>query len=79
MISTQIDGTAKPKSVLIIAGEKDRLVPFQTQQYSIELARKLLNTDSSRARIEGSLRTEPGANGTELVTCVRLRRPPVSD
>ena len=31
-----------PKPVFIIAGEKDPLVPFQTQQNSIESARKLL-------------------------------------
>ncbi len=61
---------AAPKPVFIIAGEKDPLVPFQSQQLSIELARKLLKTDQSRARVNGFERTEPGANGTELVTYI---------
>lgn len=59
---------AKPKPVFIIAGEKDPLVPFQAQQYSIEIARKLLKADASKAKVEGLLRTEPGVSGTELVT-----------
>jgi polyhydroxybutyrate depolymerase len=62
--------SSKPKPVFIIAGEKDPLVPFQTQQYSIEFARKLLKADGSRAKVEGLLRTEPGASGTELVTYI---------
>jgi polyhydroxybutyrate depolymerase len=66
----QLIQSAKPKSVFIIAGERDQLVPFQAQQWSIELARKLLKTDSSKAKVEGLLRTEPGVNGTELVTYI---------
>lgn len=61
---------SKPKPVFIIAGEKDPLVPFQTQQNSIEFARKLLRTDASKAKVEGLMRTEPGASGTELVTYI---------
>jgi polyhydroxybutyrate depolymerase len=64
-----IEGAA-PKPVFIIAGEKDPLVPFQTQQLSIELARKLLKTDQSKAKVNGFERTEPGVNGTELVAYV---------
>jgi polyhydroxybutyrate depolymerase len=63
-------GTAKPKPVFIIAGEKDQLVPFQTQQNSIEFARKLLKTDSSKAKVSGLVRTEQGVSGTELVTYI---------
>jgi polyhydroxybutyrate depolymerase len=62
--------SSTPKSVFIIAGEKDPLVPFQTQQYSIEFARKVLRTDASKAKVEGLMRTEPGASGTELVTYI---------
>jgi polyhydroxybutyrate depolymerase len=62
--------TAKPKPVFIIAGEKDQLVPFQTQQNSIEFARKLLKTDSSKAKVSGLVRTEQGISGTELVTYI---------
>lgn len=61
---------AQPKSVFIIAGEKDPLVPFQTQQNSILRARRLLKTDESKAKVNGLERTEPGVNGSELVTYV---------
>lgn len=63
-------GNAPPKPVFIIAGEKDPLVPFQTQQNSIGFARTLLKTDASKAKVEGFLRTEVGTGGTELVTYV---------
>ena len=62
--------SSKPKPVFIIAGEKDPLVPFQTQQNSIEFARKLLKADPSKAKVEGLMRTEPGVSGTELVTYI---------
>ncbi len=61
---------ATPKPVFIIAGEKDPVVPFQTQQLSIGLARRLLKTDQSKARVNGFERIEPGANGTELVSYI---------
>lgn len=61
---------AAPKPVFILAGEKDPLVPFQNQQLSIELARKLLKTDQSRAKVNGFERSEPGVNGAELVTYI---------
>jgi polyhydroxybutyrate depolymerase len=62
--------SASPKPAFIIAGEKDPIVPFQTQQNSIELARELLKTDQSKAKVDGFERTEPGANGVELVTYI---------
>ena len=62
--------SAVPKPVFIIGGEKDTLVPFQTQQLSIELTRRRLNADQARAKVNGFERTEPGINGTELVTYV---------
>jgi polyhydroxybutyrate depolymerase len=61
---------AIPRPVFIIGGEKDPLVPFQSQQVSIELTRKRLKTDPSKAKVNGFERTEPGVNGTELVTYV---------
>lgn len=61
---------AAPKSVYIIAGEKDPIVPFQTQQNSIERARRLLKTDPSKAKVNGLERTEAGVNGSELVTYI---------
>jgi len=62
--------TAIPKPVFIIAGEKDPIVPFQSQKLSIELAAKLLKADQSKAKVDGFLRSEPGVNGTELVTYI---------
>ena len=61
---------ALPKPVYIIAGENDQLVPFQGQRVSIELTRKRLKTDPSKAKVNGLERTEPGVNGTELVTYI---------
>jgi polyhydroxybutyrate depolymerase len=61
---------AVPKPMFIIGGEKDTLVPYQTQQVSIELTRRRLNADQSKAKVNGFERTEPGVNGTELVTYV---------
>lgn len=58
---------ARPLSVFMIAGEKDPLVPYKSQMLSIEYARKLLKTDSSKAKVEGYARTEPGINGIEWV------------
>ena len=59
---------AVPKPIFMIAGEKDQLVPYQGQVMSIEFVRRLLQTDSSKAKTEGYTRTEPGINGTELMT-----------
>lgn len=61
---------AVTKSVFIIAGEKDPLVPFQTQQNSIQRVRRLLKTEEAKARVNGLERTEPGVNGSELVTYI---------
>lgn len=57
-----------PRSIFMIAGEKDPLVPYQTQVLSVDLVRKRLQTDSSKAVTKGYARFEPGINGTELVT-----------
>jgi polyhydroxybutyrate depolymerase len=61
---------ARPKPVFIIAGEKDPLVPYEGQKQSIELVRRLLKVDPSRSKVEGLIRTEPGTEGTELVTYI---------
>jgi polyhydroxybutyrate depolymerase len=62
--------TAAPQPIYIIAGEKDPIVPFQSQQFSIALARKLLKADAAKAKVNGFERTEPGVNGVELVTYI---------
>ncbi len=56
-----------PKPVFMILGEKDKVSPFDRQKESVELVRKLLQTDLSKAKTEGLARTEPGVDGTELV------------
>jgi len=57
-----------PKSILIIAGEKDPLVSYQNQLLSVEAARRLLQTDPSKAIKQGFAVLEPGVNGLELGT-----------
>lgn len=57
-----------PRSVFILAGEKDPLVPFEGQLKSVEAARQLLQTDPSKAITRGYAKLEPGANGLELGT-----------
>ncbi|MEW6126360.1 MAG: esterase [Acidobacteriota bacterium] len=59
---------AVPKSIFMIAGERDPLVPFEGQKRSMDVVRKVLKTDSTKAKTEGLMTTEPGTNGTELVT-----------
>jgi polyhydroxybutyrate depolymerase len=54
----------------MIMGEKDRIAPFDWQKRSIELARKLLQTDASKAKVDKLVRTQPGADNTELVTYI---------
>ena len=59
----------KPKSIFMIAGEKDPLVPFAGQKLSVDYVReKLLKTDTAKARTNGYARFETGVNGTELAT-----------
>jgi polyhydroxybutyrate depolymerase len=61
---------AKPRPVFMIAGEQDPIVPFEGQKRAIGVVRKVLKTDSSKAKSEGFLTTEPGTSGTELVTYI---------
>jgi polyhydroxybutyrate depolymerase len=60
----------KPKSIFMIMGEKDTVAPFAWQRRSVELVRNVLGADSSKAKIEGLMRTEPGSGDTELVTYI---------
>jgi polyhydroxybutyrate depolymerase len=57
----------KPKSIFMIMGEKDAVAPFNWQRRSIDLIRHVLNTDSSKAKIDGLARTEMGKDNSELV------------
>ncbi len=58
---------AIPRSIFAIAGEKDPIVRYEGQVRSIEVYRRVLKTDSSKAATKGYATTEPGTNGTELV------------
>ena len=57
-----------PRSIFIIAGKKDPLVPYDTQLMSVDIVRKVLDVDSSKTTSEGYAQFQPGVNGTELVT-----------
>jgi len=57
----------KPNSIFMIMGEKDNIVPFNGQRRSIDLVRRVLQTDESKAKTEGLARTEIGKDNTELV------------
>ncbi len=59
---------ASPRSVFAIAGESDPIVRYDGQVKSIEVYRRVLKTDSSKAMTKGYAKTEPGINGTELTT-----------
>jgi len=58
---------APPRSIFAIAGENDRIVRYDGQVRSIEVYRRVLKTDPSKAVMKGYAKTEPGINGTELV------------
>jgi polyhydroxybutyrate depolymerase len=60
----------KPKSIFMIMGEKDTVVPFNRQRRSIDLVRRVLQTDESKAKTAGPARTEIGKDNTELVIYV---------
>jgi polyhydroxybutyrate depolymerase len=57
----------KPKPIFMIIGEKDAIAPFNWQLRSIDVAREVLGTDSSKIKTEKLARSEPGKDNTELV------------
>src|SRR5262245_33476729 len=59
---------APPRSIFAIAGENDQIVRYDGQARSIEVYRRVLKTDPSKAVTKGYAKTEPGINGTELVS-----------
>ena len=60
----------KPAPAFIMGGEKDTIVPFFTQQFSINTIRGLLKTDTSKAKKDGYTTLEPGPNDLELGTYI---------
>ena len=59
---------AVPRSIFAIAGENDKLVPYDGQVRSLEVVRNILKTDPSKAVTKSYAKIEPGINGTELAT-----------
>ncbi|MBX7219223.1 MAG: esterase [Blastocatellia bacterium] len=57
-----------PRSIMIVAGEEDPLVSYQSQTASVVLARRLLQTNPDKATKQGYVTLEPGATGLELAT-----------
>lgn len=60
---------AKPKSVFIIAGEKDPLISFAGMRASINAARRLLGVEGEPKK-DGYLTLEKGKGGLELASYV---------
>jgi len=61
----------KPKPVLHIAGESDRLVKFEWQQRMVEAVRKVNECEAGRAWDEQKWCTlYPSPRGTPVVTCI---------
>jgi polyhydroxybutyrate depolymerase len=61
---------APPRSLFMVIGENDPIVPYRTQIPTIPLARQTLQADESQATTQGYLRLEPGVQGTELAMYV---------
>lgn len=57
-----------PRSIFMVAGEKDPLVSYDQQLLSVEYVRQMLQTDPSKAIEVGYGRLEPGIDGLELGT-----------
>lgn len=60
----------KPMPAFITAGEQDRIVPFASQQFSINAVRDILKTDKAKAKTDGLCSTESGPKGIELATYI---------
>ncbi|HWA83970.1 MAG TPA: dienelactone hydrolase family protein [Fimbriimonadaceae bacterium] len=56
----------KPKPAFVTAGEQDKIVSFQSQEFSINAIRRILRTDPAKAKKSGYTTLEPGPNGMEL-------------
>jgi polyhydroxybutyrate depolymerase len=61
---------AVPRSLFMLMGEEDDIVPYRTQALSIPIARETLQTDRSQLVIRGPVYSEPGLLGTELAILV---------
>ena len=60
----------KPKPALIIAGEKDEVVPFELQKASMEAVRKLDACDENGKEWAKNCTLYPSGTGTPVVTFI---------
>lgn len=60
----------KPASAFCTAGEKDPIVPFRGQKWSIDAIARLIGADPAKAKVDGYVRLTPGRNGLELGTYI---------
>lgn len=58
------------RSMFLMMGENDPIVPIENQRVAIPLAEQKLGADPARAEVDGFLRTEPGTGNLELATYV---------
>lgn len=58
------------RSMFMMMGEKDPIVPFANQKQAIPLAEAKLGADPARANVDGYLRIEPGTGHLELATYI---------
>lgn len=60
----------KPKSAFIVAGTEDTVVPFRSQQMTIDAIRRIVGADPAKAKKSGYETIEPGRNGCDLGTYI---------
>ena len=60
----------KPKPAFVLAGEKDQIVSYRSQELSIQAIKRMLNCPSEPASKQGHLSLFKGKNGVELATYV---------
>lgn len=60
----------KPKPAFILAGTKDTVVPYRSQEATIDAVRRILGADPAKAKKSGYQTIEPGRNGCDLGTYV---------
>jgi polyhydroxybutyrate depolymerase len=58
------------RSMFMMMGEKDPIVPYENQKKSIPLAERKLQVDPAKTTVDGYLRIEQGADHHELATYV---------
>jgi polyhydroxybutyrate depolymerase len=71
--------TAKPKPAFVIAGRKDALVPFATQQLSLRAVLKLNQADANGQPWSGGAVRHPSAIGDDVIAYIHDGGHPMPD